>query len=732
MRGAASAGWVRTRPTASRAPSCSRRPRPPSALPLLDPSTILGALLRAVRRHREGGAARRGARARESRAHGVDVRGRRHRHRASTSADGRVHGGATDRGDDRVRTRSALRRHLGADASARWPACRSRSSRCSTSSCGPIRSRSSQARRARSRTRSFAIRTCRCTSGTAATTTGSATTSTSRSSTPQAAIRPPRRADAASLMPFTPEDFDARRGRGRADPAGARRPHAPRGPRAVAQRDVLASRPDAGSIVGESRRRPRVLGLRGRVGHARRRHGPAGRRVDGRRRAELRPGRGRREPLLPVPDDAAVRLARGDAAVPRGLRHPASAPADDRAARPAAHAVPRAARGRSARSSSPARDGSARSGSRRTRRSAPDDAPWAPRDGVGGPDTGRRSVGAEHLADARARGAVRHHAVREVRRAAAPTRCAFLERVFANRIDRPVGSVVYTATLTPRGGIRLRPHGAPQGRGAVPRRDRRRQRPARPRVAPAAAPRRRAGRDHRARPAPLFALGLWGPRARDVLAAVTDADVSNDAFPYLTARYLHVGEVGPVWAQRISLCGRARAGSSTGSSRWAQRAWDLLWEAGREHGIAGGRRRRLRLAPPGEGLPAVGPGHPHRARPAARRPRVRGAVGQGLPGSRGARADPRAGGPDDKLACMTLDDPRRRRDGQGADPATTGASWVYVTSAAYGYSIGRGIVYGYLPADLAVEGTPVEVEYFGERSPPPSRPTRCGIPRANA
>jgi glycine cleavage system aminomethyltransferase T len=39
----------------------------------------------------------------------------------------------------------------------------------------------------------------------------------------------------------------------------------------------------------------------------------------------------------------------------------------------------------------------------------------------------------------------------------------------------------------------------------------------------------------------------------------------------------------------------------------------------------------------------------------------------------------------------------------------------YVTSAAYGYSVGRGIAYGYLPVDLAVEGTSVEVEYFGER-----------------
>ena len=39
----------------------------------------------------------------------------------------------------------------------------------------------------------------------------------------------------------------------------------------------------------------------------------------------------------------------------------------------------------------------------------------------------------------------------------------------------------------------------------------------------------------------------------------------------------------------------------------------------------------------------------------------------------------------------------------------------YVTSANYGYSVGRGIAYGYLPVDLAAEGTPVEIEYFGVR-----------------
>jgi glycine cleavage system aminomethyltransferase T len=73
-----------------------------------------------------------------------------------------------------------------------------------------------------------------------------------------------------------------------------------------------------------------------------------------------------------------------------------------------------------------------------------------------------------------------------------------------------------------------------------------------------------------------------------------------------------------------------------------------------------------------------------------------------------------AGGPAHRLSCMTLDDARAVV--MGKEPIHHDGRVVsYVTSANHGYSIGRGIVYGYLPAALAVEGTPVEVEYFGER-----------------
>ena len=65
---------------------------------------------------------------------------------------------------------------------------------------------------------------------------------------------------------------------------------------------------------------------------------------------------------------------------------------------------------------------------------------------------------------------------------------------------------------------------------------------------------------------------------------------------------------------------------------------------------------------------------------------------------------------------MTLDDPDAVV--QGKEPIMDGDRVLgYVTSANYGHTIGRGIVYGYLPVDYAAEGTSVDILYFGERLP---------------
>ncbi|HEY6566977.1 MAG TPA: FAD-dependent oxidoreductase, partial [Actinomycetota bacterium] len=82
----------------------------------------------------------------------------------------------------------------------------------------------------------------------------------------------------------------------------------------------------------------------------------------------------------------------------------------------------------------------------------PADAPWASRDAWAAQQWSP-AVGAEHIATRERVGLfdITAFAKFDVH---GPDALEFLERICANRIDRPVGSIVYTAMLTPRGGIR--------------------------------------------------------------------------------------------------------------------------------------------------------------------------------------------------------------------------------------------------------------------------------------
>lgn len=142
-----------------------------------------------------------------------------------------------------------------------------------------------------------------------------------------------------------------------------------------------------------------------------------------------------------------------------------------------------------------------------------------------------------------------------------------LERVCDNRIDRPVGSVVYTQLVDERGRI--------VGDVTVTRLAADRFRV----VTGAAAVDSDCGflelngafvedvTDDQA------VIGIWGPEARAALASVTERDVSNDAFPFRTAKELEFG-----LAQRITYVGEL------GYELYVPRegavaVWDALTEA---------------------------------------------------------------------------------------------------------------------------------------------------------
>jgi glycine cleavage system aminomethyltransferase T len=342
----------------------------------------------------------------------------------------------------------------------------------------------------------------------------------------------------------------------------------------------------------------------------------------------------------------------------------------------------------------------------------PSDAPWLRRDGWAA-QLWSPIEGAEHLAT-RSKAALFDLTPFAKLDVEGPDALAYLERICANRIDRPVGAIVYTAMLTDSGGIRCDLTIARRGEelfrvvtgGGSGQHDlawMRRQIGARERVRVTE------------RTGSLFALGLWGPRAREILGAVTDADLGNDAFPYMTALYLHVGEVGPVWAQRISYAGEL-GWELYGQFAMGDRTWDLLWEAGRDHGLVAaglGAFDTLRLE---KGYRLWGQDIDTEHDPFEAGLGFAVKMDKGEFQGRDALARRLERGPTRKIACMTLDDAAAVV--LGKEPIRSGEPVVgYATSAGYGYSVGRCIVYGYLPVELAVPGTPVEVEYFDERLP---------------
>jgi 4-methylaminobutanoate oxidase (formaldehyde-forming) len=164
-----------------------------------------------------------------------------------------------------------------------------------------------------------------------------------------------------------------------------------------------------------------------------------------------------------------------------------------------------------------------------------------------------------------------------------PGAAGLLERVSDNRIDRPVGTVVYTQFLDRRGGIvadvtvtrlgdeRFR---VVTGSGAIDADLGWLRAGLRPDDAEVRL--RDESED-------VAVIGLWGPAARDVLAAVTDDDVSNEGFPFLRARTLDVGGA-PVLAQRITYVGEL-GWELYVEPEWAVPVWDRLWDAGMPYGI---------------------------------------------------------------------------------------------------------------------------------------------------
>ncbi|MFI5959863.1 FAD-dependent oxidoreductase [Cryptosporangium sp. NPDC051539] len=203
-------------------------------------------------------------------------------------------------------------------------------------------------------------------------------------------------------------------------------------------------------------------------------------------------------------------------------------------------------------------------------------------------------------------------------------------------------------------------------------------------------------------------IGLWGPLARDVLAPLTTADVSHAGFGYFKAKHLEVGDV-PVDALRLSYVGELGWELYT-SAELGLRLWDTLWEAGSGHGvIAAGRSAfnslRLEKGYRLSGTDMTTEHDPYAAGLGFAVRKDKDFFGRDALLSRGESSS--------RLTVLTLDDPAAVV--LGKEPVYRDAGPIgYVTSASYGYTLGRCVAYAWLPASLAA-GDGVTIDYLGTR-----------------
>ncbi len=223
-------------------------------------------------------------------------------------------------------------------------------------------------------------------------------------------------------------------------------------------------------------------------------------------------------------------------------------------------------------------------------------------------------------------------------------------------------------------------------------------------------------------------LGLWGPRARDILASLTRDDVSHEGFRFGTCQTIEVDTLR-VLASRISYVGDLGWELYVPIEQGAK-LWDLVWEAGRPHGLAPvgigvyGTTGRLEKCYRAYGFELESEYNVLEAGMSGPKVKDEDFVG------REAHLRHREEEPATIMCTLTVDDHTSstgvKRYMLGREPIVTrdGGPLVdrqgrrsYVTSAGAGPSIGKHILMAYLPPEHAREGAELAVEYLGERYP---------------
>ena len=224
----------------------------------------------------------------------------------------------------------------------------------------------------------------------------------------------------------------------------------------------------------------------------------------------------------------------------------------------------------------------------------------------------------------------------------------------------------------------------------------------------------------------LSCMSLWGPHARDVLQAVSSSDVSNEAFPYMSARALDIQGIS-VWAQRVSYAGEL-GWELYIAPQQAIAVWDALMEAGQAFGIQPVGYKALESLRLEKGYRYWSGDITPTENPYEAGLGFAVKLNKGNFIGRDALLKIKDEGIAHRLCTLTF----------GGEPGVIyGGEAVYsngqvvgrVRSGGYGYTIGKNVGLSYLPIELAELGTGVEIDIFSERIPAEVAPDTLHDPK---
>jgi len=287
----------------------------------------------------------------------------------------------------------------------------------------------------------------------------------------------------------------------------------------------------------------------------------------------------------------------------------------------------------------------------------------------------------------------------------------FLQKMTDNQMDRPVGSVTYTQLLNEKGGIecdltvsRVREDRFYLVTGtAFIKHDRSWLQRHLPQNGPVSITDITSARS---------CITLCGPRSRDILKKVTQDDISNEGFPYMTCKEIFIGSA-PVLTLRITYVGEL-GWELHMPVEYAAYVYNLLWEAGKSFGLANVGYRAIDSLRLEKGYRYwsgdISPEHT---------PFESGLdfcvkLNKGdFIGRRGLMAQ-KENGIARRLCCLTIQSGPLMPVGKEA--ILDGDKVIgLVTTGGFGHTIKKPIAYGYLPIQYAHPGARLQIEVAAQR-----------------